>query len=139
MKLRDIDKCARALPGVTCEFPWGDDHPVYKVGGKMFAATSGKPSDDARLSFKCSDLSFELLTKKRGIEPAPYLARAKWVILDNPGALEPDEIKARLAEAHRMVAEKLPKKTQARLFADAAPAAAQKASPKKSAPKKAKR
>lgn len=116
MKLRDIDKFARTLPGVTCDFPWGDDHPVYKVAGKMFITTSGKASEEARLSFKVSDLSFEMLTKKRGIEPAPYLARAKWVILDDPKALDSNEIKARIAEAHRLIAEKLPKKTQALLF-----------------------
>lgn len=131
MKLRDIDKFARTLPGVTCEFPWGGDHPVYKVAGKMFATTSGAPGEDARLSFKVSDLSFEMLTKKRGIEPAPYLARAKWVILDDPKAMDADEIKARIAEAHRLVAEKLPKKTQALLFG-----APPKASPSKKAAKK---
>lgn len=119
MKLREIDRFARALPGVTCDFPWEPDHPVYKVAGKMFATTSGKPNEEARISFKCSDLSFDMLTRQRGIEPAPYLARAKWVILSDPAALDADEIKARLVEAHRLVAAKLPKKVQAQLFGDA--------------------
>lgn len=125
-----MEAFALALPGATLSIQWGDDR-IYKVGGKMFAASGNlKPNADAVLSFKCSDLSFELLTKRKGIIPAPYLARAKWVKLEDPKALSADELRARIAEAHRLVLETLPKKTQAALL-DSAPVATAKKAPAK--------
>lgn len=109
MTPKQVESAALALPGATRDFPWGDGHPVYKVGGKMFAAMGGKAP---ALSFKVSDLAFEMLTQRDGILPAPYLARAKWVQLTTLDAMDAAEIRARLAEAHRLVAAKLPKKLQ---------------------------
>lgn len=114
MRRKDIEKFALSLPGATLDRPWGET-PVFKVGGKMFAwGSAGAPGgqDDA-LAFKCSDLSFEMLTKRKGIAPAPYLARAKWVQVEDPKAMDADEVRARLSEAHRLILEKLPKKTRA--------------------------
>jgi predicted DNA-binding protein (MmcQ/YjbR family) len=105
-----FEKAALALPGATLSVQWGADR-VYKVGGKMFACRGDNGgAKDPPVSFKCSDLSFELLVKKKGVAPAPYLARAKWVMLENLRALPDAEIEARLAEAHRLVVEKLPRK-----------------------------
>lgn len=107
-----FEKAALALPGAFVSVQWGDDR-VFKIGkppGKMFAVLAGQSVKPRSASFKCSDLSFELLVKKKGIVPAPYLARAKWVMLETLAALPDAEIKARLAEAHRLIAEKLPKK-----------------------------
>lgn len=104
-----FEKAALALPGATLSIQWGDDR-VYKVGGKMFAVRGDNGGRSPAVSFKCSDLSFEMLIHRKDIVPAPYLARAKWVMLKHLRALPDDEIRARLAEAHRIVMEKLPKK-----------------------------
>ncbi|MBI1187332.1 MAG: MmcQ/YjbR family DNA-binding protein [Alphaproteobacteria bacterium] len=103
-----FEQAALALPGATVSVQWGADR-VYKVGGKMFAVRGDNSGVRPPVSFKVSDLSFEMLTKKKGVAPAPYLARAKWVMLEHLRVLPDDEIRARLAEAHRLVAEKLPK------------------------------
>lgn len=108
MTPKQVEAAALALPGATRDFPWGEGHPVYKVGGKMFAAMGGGKAP--ALSFKVSDLAFEMLTERDGIIPAPYLARAKWVQLTKLDAMDAAEIRERLAEAHRLVAAKLPKK-----------------------------
>ncbi len=112
-----IEKSALALNGATRQIQWGD-HLVFKVGGKMFALLSGPDSRPRTLSFKCSDLAFEMLTERPGVIPAPYLARAKWVQIETLRALPDAELKARLAEAHRLVAAGLPKKTRAALKLD---------------------
>jgi len=137
-----MEAFALGLPGATLSIQWGDDR-IYKVGGKMFAASGNlKPNAEAVLSFKCSDLSFELLTKRKGIIPAPCLARAKWVKLEDGKAMDADELRARLTEAHRLVLETLPKKMQAALLGAAPQAAAsrkvaaKKAAPPKASPKK---
>ena len=54
----DFHRIATALPGATMEVLWGADR-VYKVGGKMFAAMGPSGS----LSFKASDIAFEMLTE----------------------------------------------------------------------------
>jgi predicted DNA-binding protein (MmcQ/YjbR family) len=109
-----VEKTALALTGATRQIQWGD-HIVFKVGGKMFAILSGPDARPRTLSFKCSDLAFEMLAERDGIIPAPYMARAKWVRLETLRAMPDGELKARLAEAHRLVALGLPKKTQVAL------------------------
>jgi predicted DNA-binding protein (MmcQ/YjbR family) len=108
MTPKQVEAAALALPGAVVTYPWGDDHPVYKVGGKMFAAMGGGKAPS--LSFKVGDVAFEMLIEREGIVPAPYLARAKWVQLTTLKVMDDAEIRERLAEAHRLVVEKLPKK-----------------------------
>jgi predicted DNA-binding protein (MmcQ/YjbR family) len=103
-----------SLPGAKLSIQWGSDR-VFKVGGKMFAVLS--PDGEASyhgivMSFKVADDSFEVLTKQPGIIPAPYLARAKWVALENFSALKPAELKAYVERAHAIVASALSKKAQ---------------------------
>lgn len=107
MTPKAVEKAALALPGATLSVQWGDDR-VYKVAGKMFAAMGGGKAP--ALSFKVGDVAFEMLIEREGIIPAPYLARAKWVQLTTLKAMDDGELKERLAEAHRLVVAKLPKK-----------------------------
>jgi len=102
---------ALALPAATLSIQWGDDR-VYKVGGKMFAATDGASTN---LSMKMSDIAFEALTEAGRGRPAPYMARAKWVMFDDVSSLDAAEVADWLATAHRMVADKLTKKQRAEL------------------------
>jgi predicted DNA-binding protein (MmcQ/YjbR family) len=111
MTYDDVTKHLKSLPGATLSIQWGDDH-IFKVGGKMFAAMGPKARGPQGMSFKADGLSFELLTKKRGIIPAPYLARAHWVWIDTLDRLPAKQLKAYLTRAHALVAEKLPKKTR---------------------------
>jgi predicted DNA-binding protein (MmcQ/YjbR family) len=104
---------AAALPATEIVRQWGDAS-VGKVGGKIFAILSGD-ADAPRLSFKCSDMAFELLPDLDGVEPAPYLARAKWVALGPDSAIGGDELAAYLREAHRLVAGKLTRKLRSEL------------------------
>ena len=107
MTPKQAEATALALPGATLSIQWGDDR-VYKVGGKMFAAMGGGKAPS--LSLKVSDVAFEMLTERDGIIPAPYAARFKWVQLTTLKAMDDKELRERLAEAHRLVVEKLPKK-----------------------------
>jgi predicted DNA-binding protein (MmcQ/YjbR family) len=55
------------------------------------------------------------LIEEDGIDPAPYMARNKWVALERFGVLRDKELKALLRQSYDLVFEKLPKKTQAQL------------------------
>lgn len=106
-----IGKTCLALPGVTVDHPFGDDRDAYKVGGKMFAIVGG----DGGVSFKVSDIAFEVLTEEGRARPAPYLARAKWVNLPDPAAWPDDELADHFAIAHSIIAAKLTRKARAAL------------------------
>jgi len=92
-----------SLPGATLSIQWGADR-VFKVGGKMFAVLGPPESRPHTMSFKAGEDSFHILTQLEGIVPAPYLARAHWVMLENLRALKASELKAYLARAHCLVA-----------------------------------
>lgn len=88
---------------------WGGAS-VWKVGGKIFALCSRwGAGPHERISFKCSDLTFQILCEQDGIVPAPYLARAKWVQIENPDAMQDDDLKRYIEAAHGIIAAKLTK------------------------------
>jgi len=104
-----------SFPGATEQIQWGSDL-LFKVGGKMFAAT---PLEPARvcLSFKASPENFAELTERPHVIPAPYLARAQWVALETRDALPQAELARLLRESYDLVFAKLPKKIRESLSA----------------------
>jgi predicted DNA-binding protein (MmcQ/YjbR family) len=114
MTLEKLRKHCLSYPGATEQIQWGDDL-VFKVGGKMFAVAATEPSARHRLSFKCSEETFAELLEIDGIDPAPYLARAKWVALERLDTIRDRELEARLGEAYDLVFAKLRKRDQARI------------------------
>lgn len=103
-------KHALSLPGTECVEQWGDDQ-VYKIAGKMFTATDKACT---KISFKCSDEAFHVLTESGAAMPAPYLARAKWVQVA-PASLPDAELRQRITQAYAIVRGGLTKKVQAGL------------------------
>ncbi len=110
MRTEDFHAFCRTLNGSTFEVLWGADE-VYKVGGKMFAATG----PGGGISFKANDVAFEMLIETGAAKPAPYAARFKWVLVDDPAAISDTEMKTYLAESHALVAARLPRKQKAAL------------------------
>lgn len=106
-----IGRACLALPGATVDHPFGDDHDAYRVGGKMFAIVGG----EGGVSFKVSDIAYEVLTESGRARPAPYLARAKWVNLPDPEAWPDEDLAEHFAIAHGLVAAKLTRKARAEL------------------------
>ena len=86
MNLDSLRKYCATLPGATRDIKWGADE-VYSVGGKMFAAFGLEKGKAANAGFKCDPERFLELTDQPGIIPAPYLARAHWVLVQDPKAL----------------------------------------------------
>ena len=104
---------AIALPGATRSVQWGDGQ-VYKVGGKMSAVLGGAVGGDG-FSFKASDVAFEVLTQTGRARPAPYLARAQWLLIEDLAGQDGDEVVGWLVQAHALVAAKLTRRARAEL------------------------
>jgi len=102
----------RSLPGATEDVKWGHDL-IFSVGGKMFAGfqlPGGEP-----LAFKVDALVFSSLINHDGIIPAPYMARHHWISVTRRSALPIDTLRDLLADAHALVAAKLPAATRRKL------------------------
>jgi predicted DNA-binding protein (MmcQ/YjbR family) len=108
--VESIRELCLSFPNATEQVQWGYDL-VFKIGGKMFAITPLEPSA-VHLTFKATDESFAELTERPHIIPAPYLARAKWVALENAGAVSPQELASLLRTSYDLVLAKLPKKSR---------------------------
>jgi predicted DNA-binding protein (MmcQ/YjbR family) len=110
----------KALPGATYDIKWGKDE-CYSVGGKMFAVIGpggiygGPKAAKWSIGFKVEDGRFLELTDVYGIIPAPYMAKHKWVLVQDPKALTDEELKELIGHSHALIVSKLPKKTQAAL------------------------
>lgn len=105
------------LPHTTHVVQWGGAD-VWKIGGKVFAIGGWQDDDEAlHVTFKCSEMSYELLKDTPGCRPAPYLASRgmKWIQRTSDEALDDDGLKDYIAESYRLVARGLTKKVQREL------------------------
>ena len=114
MKAGAFHAMAMALPGATYDIKWGHDR-CYCVGGRMFAVAGHEGEDEPRYCFKASDASFEQLCEEGVADPAPYMARAKWVLLKDAHVLPDDQLGKYIEIAHKLIAEKLTRKARAEL------------------------
>ena len=96
----------KALPGATSDVKWGADR-VYSVGGKMFAVMPDGPKQPPSISFKVDDERFLELTDREGFEPAPYLARAHWVLVRDMQKIGDAELKQLITRSQALIAGKL--------------------------------
>jgi len=72
----------------------------------MFALMGGAVAQDG-VSFKVSDLAYEVLIETGRAVPAPYLARARWVRFADIAELDQAEAQDWLQNAHRLVVARL--------------------------------
>jgi predicted DNA-binding protein (MmcQ/YjbR family) len=113
MDIESLRTYCLTFPHATENVQWGYDL-CFKVDGKLFAVTALEVAP-VRLSFKCSPEDFAELCERDGIRPAPYMARAQWVALEQLNTLPDTELRKLLAESYRLVWERLPKKRRAEL------------------------
>ena len=116
MNQAELTAFCQALPATSHVVQWGG-HDVWKVGGKVFVVASFDAEEGPRFSFKVSELSFESLKEQPGLRPAPYLASRgmTWIQHFEAPGLGDEDLKAYLAESHRIVASGLSKKKQREL------------------------
>ncbi|MBX3485134.1 MmcQ/YjbR family DNA-binding protein [Phenylobacterium sp.] len=107
MTREQIEALALALPATTKVIQWGASD-VYKVGGKVFAICGDG------LSFKVTEIGFEVLTHDGLGRQAPYCAKGQWVNIALE-RMDAEDARGWLATAHSLIAAKLTKKLRAEL------------------------
>lgn len=101
-----------SFPAVTESVKWGNDL-CFCVGEKMFCVTSLDPPHS--FSFKVADAEFDELAGSEGFQPAPYLARAKWVLCTDSKKLNKKDLKNYLRQSYDMIKAKIPKTQRIKL------------------------
>ncbi|EIM71670.1 hypothetical protein A33O_23324 [Nitratireductor aquibiodomus RA22] len=121
MQIDRYNAVCGALPHATHVVQWGGSH-VWKVGGKVFAIGSQASQGNVAVSFKCSDMAFDVLREQPGLRPAPYLASRgmKWIQRQTGETMDDDALADYLAESHRIVASGLTRKLRRELGLDTA-------------------
>jgi predicted DNA-binding protein (MmcQ/YjbR family) len=113
MTLDDYNGFCASLPATTHVVQWGGAH-VWKVGGKVFAIAGWNDSEHLAVTFKCSDIAFDILREQPGLRPAPYLASRgmKWIQRQTDASMDDETLQDYVRESHRLVVLKLPKLTR---------------------------
>lgn len=115
MTYQEFNEFCGSLPATSHVVQWGGAH-VWKVGEKVFAI-GGWGEDGPGITFKTSDIAYEILRDQPGLRPAPYLASRgmKWIQNHTPEGLSDGELKDYLQLSHKIVSMGLTKKKQAEL------------------------
>jgi predicted DNA-binding protein (MmcQ/YjbR family) len=109
MTLDELKRSLRRRPGTTEETPFGPEHLVYKVSGKIFAVI-GWDEEPMTMSLKCDPERVEELRQVfRAVGPAPYFDKRHWnrVVLD--GTVPEPELLAMVDDSYELVVQALPR------------------------------
>lgn len=113
MNVEDIQALCKVLPAVTEDIKWGNDL-VFSIGGKMFCV-AGLNQSPTTASFKVPDEEFDEMCDRNGFKPAPYVAKYKWVWIDDISKMNKADWKKYIKQSYNLVKEKLTAKTKKQL------------------------
>jgi predicted DNA-binding protein (MmcQ/YjbR family) len=116
MNTEDIRTLCQELPGVTEGIKWGHDL-VFSVGEKMFCVV-GLDQSPTSASFKVTDEEFDEMSSRPGFKPAPYVAKYKWVYIEDITKMRKTEWKKYIEQSYALVKAKLPAKVKKKLGLD---------------------
>jgi len=113
MNIEDLQAICKKLPATTEDIKWGNDL-VFSVGTKMFCVARLDQSPTTA-SFKVTDEQFDAMCSREGFKPAPYVAKYKWVWLDDIDRMSKKEWQHFVQQSYEMVKAKLPAKMKKEL------------------------
>ncbi|MBW3096463.1 MmcQ/YjbR family DNA-binding protein [Pseudohoeflea coraliihabitans] len=116
MQLEEFDRLCAALPATHTVVQWGGAH-VWKVGAKVFALAREGEGGACHVTFKASEMAWEIFRDAHGVRPAPYLATRgmKWLQWCDDRTIDEATLCDLIAESHALVTAKLTKKARSEL------------------------
>ena len=110
MHIDEFREFCLSLRGVDESFPFGEDTLVFKVLGKMFAAT-GLNNDDFTVNLKCDpETAIKLREEHPDIKPGYHMNKKHWNTIYFEGELDDDFIVDLILHSYDLVVAGLPKK-----------------------------
>jgi predicted DNA-binding protein (MmcQ/YjbR family) len=116
MTLDGYNRFCASLPHTTHVVQWGGAH-VWKIGGKVFAIAGWSDGEELAVTFKCSDVAFEILKEQSGLRPAPYLASRgmTWIQRHTDESMDDAALRDYLRQSYRLVSMKLTRRMRKEL------------------------
>jgi predicted DNA-binding protein (MmcQ/YjbR family) len=107
--LEKLKRYLRSKNGATEETPFGPEHLVYKVMGKIFAVV-GWDEEPLTMSLKCDPERVEELRQVfRAVGPAPYFDKRHWNLVVLDGSVPEPELLAMVDDSYDLVVRGLPR------------------------------
>ena len=114
MNIEQFRDFCLALPGVTEEFPFGEETLVYKVMGKLFTLTNLDTFESINL--KCDpEIAIELRERYDGVSPGYHMNKKHWNTVDIHAGISDKLIYQWIRDSYDLVVDSLPKKIKEEL------------------------
>ena len=107
MILEELQKICLSFPAVTEDIKW-ENNLCFCVADKIFCIANLEPPHT--FSFKVKEEEFDELVQFEGFIPAPYLARANWVMVVDPSKLSRESLNNYLQQSYGLIKSKISRK-----------------------------
>ena len=115
MDAAELRRWCLAQSGAVEDFPFGPEHSVFKVGGKMFALSTLERTP-LEVSVKCEpELALQLRDTYTAIRPGYHLNKRHWNTITLDGSLSDQLVLELIADSYDLVVSALPKRTREEL------------------------
>jgi len=115
MDAAELRRWCLAQAGAVEDFPFGPEHSVFKVGGRIFAL-SALDRTPLEVSVKCEpELAVELRDSYRAIRPGYHLNKRHWNTITLDASLPDQLVRDLIEDSYDLVANALPKRTREQL------------------------
>ena len=112
MDVETLRTFCNALPAVREDIKWGNDL-CFTIAKKMFCVIGLEPPH--RFSFKVTEEEFEEVSARDGFIPAPYMARNKWVSIENPDRVRQKDWEYFVRQSYELIKANLTRKARVEL------------------------
>lgn len=115
MDATELRRCCLRHPGASEDFPFGPEHSVFRVGGKMFAI-SALDRAPLEVSVKCEpELAVDLRNTYPAIRPGYHLNKRHWNTITVDGSLPDPLVRDLVEDSYDLVVSALPKRVRREL------------------------
>ena len=115
MNLTSYNAFCAGLPQSEHVVQWGGAD-VWKVGGKLYAMAR-EDEGVIQVTFKATEIGYEVMRDMEGLRPAPYLASRgmKWIQHHSAPGLDDEALCEHIEASYHMAIKRLTKKARAEM------------------------
>jgi len=116
MNIEEIRTYCLTKPGVTEDFPFGEETLVFKVGGKIFAL-AGLDNQPPTINLKCDpERAIELRETYDAVRPGYHMNKKHWNTVTVDGSFPRAKLEEWITHSYDLVYTSLPKTIRTHLI-----------------------